>query len=148
MVAGPDDRDPVRVPVEVTLGEPFVAVVSSEEGVDAVVADVGVAVSDWTLADVDSAGVEVAAWSLSETCGPERTFVDAPSLKTATARHTTKLVTAVARTHDAAATAAIRRRDRFSTRPSLCIPKKGPVKEPRNIRPSEPRYAPSDSEMP
>jgi hypothetical protein len=57
----------------------------------------------------------VAALSLSETCGAERTFVDAPSLNTATARHTTRLVTAVASTHDAAAMAAMRRRDPLTT---------------------------------
>ena len=61
VVAGADDCDAVRLAVEVTLGEPVVAVVSSEEGVGAVVADVGVAVSGWTLTDVDTAGDAVAA---------------------------------------------------------------------------------------
>jgi hypothetical protein len=42
-------------------------------------------------------------------------FVDVPSSKTATARQTTKLVIRVARTHVAAATPAIRRRDLLTT---------------------------------
>jgi hypothetical protein len=46
-------------------------------------------------------------------------LVDAPPLKTATACHTTKLVTAVASTHEAAAMPAIRRRDVLATHPIL-----------------------------
>jgi len=134
--------------VAVALGGLVVADVSSDEEVGAEVSGVGVVVSDGALTDVAADRVAVAAWSLCETCGPERMFVDAPSLKTATARQTTKLVTAVASTHDVAATAAIRRRDLFSTWPSCRTPKKGPVKEPRKIRSPEPRHAPSDSEMP
>jgi hypothetical protein len=42
-------------------------------------------------------------------------LVDVPSSKAATARQTTKLVITVARTHEAAATPAIRRRDLLTT---------------------------------
>jgi hypothetical protein len=107
-----DDRDGVCVaPDEVPLEGLPVADVSSDDGVVAVAVGVGVSVG----AEVAAIGVAFAASSLSETWGPDRTLVDAPSLKTATACHTTKLVTAVARTHDAAATPATRRRDPIST---------------------------------
>jgi hypothetical protein len=59
--------------------------------------------------------VAVAALSLSTTWGDERMLVEVPSPKAATARHTTRLVTAVAKSHDAAATAAIRLRALFPT---------------------------------
>jgi hypothetical protein len=109
LVTGPDDRDVVRVAeASAVVG----LVVSSDEVVS--VADVGVSVAAVGV-EVADVGVAVAASSLSKTWGAERTFVDAPSLKTATACHTTKLVTAVARTHDAAATPATRRRDPIST---------------------------------
>jgi hypothetical protein len=86
-----------------------VAGASSDGSLEALVAGVGVRT---TGVGVD---VAVAALSLSETCGAERMFVEVPPSKAATARHTTRLVTAVARTHDAAATPAIRRRDLFAT---------------------------------
>ena len=89
---------------------------SSDADCDAMVDGVGVSVC---AADVEAVWVAVAAWRRSDTWGAERMFVDAPSLKTATALHTTKLVTAVASTQEAAAMPAIRRRDVFATRPIL-----------------------------
>ena len=59
--------------------------------------------------------VPVAAVSPSGTWGAGGMSVDVPSSKAATARQTTKLGIAVARTHEAAATPAMRRRDLFTT---------------------------------
>jgi hypothetical protein len=115
VVKGADDGELVRVAaVAVGLGELVVSDVSSEEGDGSVVAEVGVPVCVAAV-DVAAARVALAASSRSATCGAERIFVDAPSLNTATARQTTKLVTAVARTHDAAAIPAMRRREVFAT---------------------------------
>jgi hypothetical protein len=115
-VTGAEDLDDARVRGEaVALAGLVVAGVSSDvgEASDGVgVLDVGVVVE---VAAVGVAFVALAASSLSATWGAVRTFVDAPSLKTATACHTTKLVTTVARTHDAAVTPAMRRRDPLST---------------------------------
>jgi hypothetical protein len=113
VVTDPDDRDVVRVAEVSVLVGLVVADVSSSDGVVSV-AGVGVSVAAVGV-EVTDVGVAVAASSLAKTWGAERMLVDSPSLKTATARHTTKLVTAVARTHDAAATPVMRRRDPIST---------------------------------
>lgn len=112
-VTGAEDLDGARVrAVVVAPAGLVVAGVSSDDGT----ASVGVGVSALgVVVEVVTVGVAFAASSLSATWGAERTFVDAPSLKTATACHTTKLVTTVARTHDAAATPAMRRRDPLTT---------------------------------
>lgn len=113
VVKGAEDAEVLVAVTDVEVDGSSDSDVVSGDGVsvvgDGVVAWVG-------IAEVVGVCVAFAACSLSETWGAERMFVDAPSLKTATARHTTKLVTAVARIHDAAATPAIRRRDLFSTR--------------------------------
>jgi hypothetical protein len=103
-------RQEVRVAVDGLEGS-VVEDVSSEVGVGVSVAGTEVCVADAVWGAEDVARVALASSSLSATCGAVSTFVDAPSSNTATARHTTKLVTAVASTHDAAATPAIRRRD-------------------------------------
>ena len=110
MLADSVDRGVVGVvAVVAALVGADVADASSDGSLEALVAGVGL----WTTGvGVD---VAVAALSLSTTCGTERMFVEVPSSKAATARHTTRLVTAVARSHDAAATSAIRLRDLFST---------------------------------
>ena len=112
MVADPVDRGVVRV-VAVVAGLVGVdaAGVSSDDSDGLLVATVDVGV--WTSGV--AVDVAAAALSLSDTWGAERTFVEVPSLRTATARQTTRLVTAVARTHDAAATPAMRLRDLFAT---------------------------------
>jgi len=97
-----------------------VAVVAGLVGVDASGvssddADGLLAVGVCVCASGVAVDVAVAALSLSTTWGDERMFVEVPSSKAATARHTTRLVTAVARSHDAAATSAIRLRDLFPT---------------------------------
>ena len=110
VVADPVERGVVRVVAGVVeLVDVGVSDGSSDGSTEALVAGIGV----WTTGvGVD---VAVAALSLSETWGAERMFVDVPSSKAATARQTTKLVIAVARTHEAAATPAMRRRDLFTT---------------------------------
>jgi hypothetical protein len=119
VVAGPDGRVAVRVAVSELEGV-VVSDDSSEVGfsVEVSVVVAGLGASVWPLLTVAVAGAAVAAWSLSETWGPVRMFVEAPSLNTATACHTTKLVTTVARTHDVAAIPAIRRRDVLTTHQS------------------------------
>ena len=108
VVADPVERGVVGVVAEVAeLVDVGVSDGSSDGSTEALVAGVGT-----TGVGVD---VAVAALSLSETWGAERMFVDVPSSKAATARQTTKLVIAVARTHEAAATPAMRRRDLFTT---------------------------------
>jgi hypothetical protein len=128
------DRDGVRVAalVAALAGVEGFGVSSAESSDDGVVSDGTEVCVVAVLAVVAAVRVALAASSLSETWGPDRTFVDAPSLKTATACHTTKLVTAVARTHDAAATPMMRRRDLVSMPQSWPTQEKGPVKEPRN----------------
>jgi len=111
VVADAFDRGVVRVAVVGALVGVDAVGVSSDDSDGLLVATVGVGVGTSGVA-VD---VAVAALSLSTTCGAERMFVEVPSSKAATARHTTRLVTAVARSHDAAATSAIRLRDLFST---------------------------------
>jgi hypothetical protein len=113
----------------VELADDGVSDGSSDGSTEALLAAVGV----WTTSV--GVAVAVAALSLSETCDAERTFVDVPSSRVATARQTTRLVTAVARSHDAAATAAIRLRDLFLIGRSLRTPEKGAVKEQRKSRP-------------
>jgi len=110
VVADPVERGVVRVVAGVAeLVDVGVSDGSSDGSTGALVAGIGA----WTTGvGVD---VAVAALSLSETWGAERMFVDVPSSKAATARQTTKLVIAVARTHEAAATPAMRRRDLFTT---------------------------------
>jgi hypothetical protein len=110
VVADPVERGVVRVVAGVAeLVDVGVSDGSPDGSTEALVAGIGV----WTTGvGVD---VAVAALSLSETWGAERMFVDVPSSKAATARQTTKLVIAVARTHEAAATPAMRRRDLFTT---------------------------------
>lgn len=111
VVAEPFDRGVVRVAAVGALVGVDAAGVSSDDSDGLLVATVGVGVETSGVA-VD---VAVAALSLSTTWGDERMFVEVPSSKAATARHTTRLVTAVAMSHDAAATPAIRLRDLFPT---------------------------------
>jgi len=111
VVADPVDRGVVRVAVVGALVGVDAAGVSSDDSDGLLVATVDVGV--WTSGV--AVDVAAAALSLSDTWGAERTFVEVPSLRTATARQTTRLVTAVARTHDAAATPAMRLRDLFAT---------------------------------
>jgi hypothetical protein len=109
-VADPVERGVVRVVAgAVELADAGVSDGSSDGSTEALVAAVGV----WTTGV--GVAVALAALSLSETCGPERMFADVPSSKVATARQTTRLVTAVARTHEAVATPAMRRRDLLFT---------------------------------
>jgi hypothetical protein len=110
VVADPVERGVVRVVAgTVELEDVGVSDGSCDGSPEALVAGVGVSTIGVGL------DVAVAALSLSETWGAERMFVDVPSSKAATARQTTKLVITVARTHEAAATPAIRRRDLLTT---------------------------------
>lgn len=104
--------DVVGVPVGSALGD-----ASSEPGSDVVSVGPAVAVVVAPVcADVGvGLWVALAASSRSPTWGAERMLVDEPSRNTATACHTTRLVTRVASTHDAAAMAAMRCRDLFVT---------------------------------
>ncbi|MBI4900056.1 MAG: hypothetical protein HY829_06225 [Actinobacteria bacterium] len=80
----------------------------------------GVADREWVCAEGEAVRDDeeaVAASSLADTCGGVRTFVDEAALKTAAARHTTRLVRTVARIHDAATAAEIRRPLHFLTPP-------------------------------
>jgi hypothetical protein len=110
VVADSVERGVVRVVAgRVELEDVGVSDGSCDGSTEALVTGVGVSTTGVGL------DVAVAALSLSETWGAERMFVDVPSSKAATARQTTKLVITVARTHEAAATPAIRRRDLLTT---------------------------------